>query len=79
MHEQANSDKLNNNRLLNDPLCKKRKIEEYDTNFARSLEQLKTLLSGLRVSVRYDLLMQVQSVVSTVTGALFCLQNSMFF
>ena len=38
MHEQANSDKLNNNRLLNDPLCKKRKIEEYDTNFATSLE-----------------------------------------
>ena len=64
---------------MQDPLCEKRKIEEYDTNFARSLEQLKTLSSGLRVGVRYDLLMQVQSVVSTVTGALFCLQNSMFF
>ena len=40
MHEQANSDKLNNNRLLNDPLRKKRKIEECDTNFATSLEEL---------------------------------------
>ena len=36
--QQASSDKLNNNLYCKTHCVKKRKIEGYDTNFARSLE-----------------------------------------